>query len=92
MSIAVPPSQNENAEASGTFNAPRMVSRRDSMRGPNSPPDARFVVVKTFAGAVIGGAVGAMMFSAVGLPFSWIGLISGAALGATYAIGNCPHP
>jgi hypothetical protein len=26
------------------------------------------------------------------LPFNWVGLISGAALGATHAIGKCPRP
>jgi hypothetical protein len=92
MSIAVPPSHNENTEASGTFNTPQTVSHRNFMNRANSSPDAMFVVVKAFAGAVIGAALGAMMFSAAGLPYSWVGLMTGAALGATYAIGKYPRP
>ncbi len=111
MSIVVPPSHNENADASGTFNAPRIVSRwrpalivgalaialraviltnRNFMGRLNSPPDAMSVIPKTFAGAMIGGALGAMLFSPFDFPFSWAGLLSGAALGAAYAIGEHP--
>jgi hypothetical protein len=92
MSIAVPPSHDRNAEVSGPFNAPGTVSRRNSTCRARSTLQVTFVLVKTFAGGIIGGVLGAMMFSAAGLPFGWVGLISGAALGATYAIGDYPHP
>ena len=65
-----------------------VLASKNSVRRMNSPPDAMWIVAKTFAGVVIGSALGAMMFSSFGFPFSWVGLVSGAALGAAYAIGE----
>jgi hypothetical protein len=65
-----------------------ILASSNSIRRLDSSPDAMFVVAKTFAGAVVGGALGAMIFAPVDL--SWAGLVSGGALGAAYAIGEHP--
>jgi hypothetical protein len=101
MSLVLPPPQNENASASGPFNRPQIVSRWPSalvgavpwplasrMRRFNSSPGGFFAAARTFAGALIGGTLGAMMFSVFDSPLSWVGLVSGAALGAAYTIGE----
>jgi hypothetical protein len=101
MSLAPPPPQNENAGASDPFNSPQVVLRRPSapvgaarwslasrVRRLKSSPGALLVVVKTFAGALIGGALGAVMFSVFESPLRWAGLVFGAALGAAYTIGE----
>jgi hypothetical protein len=104
MSLAPPPPHNENAGASDPFNSPQIVLRRPSalvgaapwslaarMRRLNPSPGALLVVVRTFAGALIGGTLGAVMFSVFESPLRWAGLVFGAALGAAYTIGERPR-
>ena len=64
MSIDEPAPRSDHAGAIGAFSAPRTVPRRNSARRANSSPGGMFVVVKTFAGATIGGALGGIMFTA----------------------------
>jgi hypothetical protein len=104
MSLVPPPPQNENAGVSGPFNSPQIALRRPSalvgaatwsltgrMRRLNSSPGAFFVVARAFAGVLIGGALGAAMFSVFDSPVRWAGLAFGAALGAAYTIGERPR-
>jgi hypothetical protein len=56
-----------------------------------SSPDATLVVGRTFTGAVLGGVLGAAMLSAFEVPYSWAGLIFGAALGSAFAMGEQPR-
>jgi hypothetical protein len=101
MSLVPPPPQNEDAGASRPFDWPRVALRRPSalvgaapwslasvMRRLNPSPGAFFVIARTLAGVLIGGALGAATFSVFGSPVWWAGLVFGAALGAAYTIGE----
>lgn len=64
----------------------------DGVRRLNSSPEALCVVARTFAGATIGGALGATMFSVFDFPIDCAGLVAGAALGVAFTIEEHSSP
>jgi hypothetical protein len=88
--IAPPPRSLLSDVPPGVLRA-AFLTAGDVMRRFSSSRDAALVVGRTFAGAVVGGLLGAVMFSSFDVPYSWAGLIFGAALGSAFAMGEQPR-
>jgi hypothetical protein len=102
MRTIIPTPNVENANERTTMPPPRSLATDiapktlrwaflgagDLVRRFISSPDANSVIGRTFAGAVIGGVLGAAMLSAFDVPYSWTGIIFGATLGSAFAMGE----